>query len=417
MIQKTRILYISYDGMTDPLGQSQVLPYLSGLSERNCEIFLISFEKPANYNEGKNIVKVLVEANNIQWFPLKYTSKPPVFSTWKDISQMITLAKKLHLKYRFDIVHCRSYISAFAGLKLKNKYKLPFVFDMRGFWADERIEGGIWNVKNPLYFIIFKYFKFKERQYLKRSSHVVTLTKQAKQIILNTFKSINENSVSVIPCCVDNQFFIRRQITDKQNGWLNKLDLTTDDFILSYSGSIGTWYMLDEMLEFFRVLRQYFKNSRFLFITPDLPQNILSRCEAHQIGRQEVRIVKARRDEMPELLSLSKLAVFFIRPTFSKKASSPTKMAELMSMGIPFVTNSGVGDIDELLKNYNIGICLSGLSHDNFVNCIPEIKKIENNYSEKDRIHALKEYSLDYGVNQYARIYQQIQQQVYDLSR
>ena len=40
-----RILFISYDGMTDPLGQSQVIPYLQGLSKHGYEIFLLSCEK------------------------------------------------------------------------------------------------------------------------------------------------------------------------------------------------------------------------------------------------------------------------------------------------------------------------------------------------------------------------------------
>ena len=38
------ILYLSYDGMTDPLGQSQVLPYLAGLSKKGFRFHLISFE-------------------------------------------------------------------------------------------------------------------------------------------------------------------------------------------------------------------------------------------------------------------------------------------------------------------------------------------------------------------------------------
>ena len=45
-----RILYISYDGMLEPLGQSQVLSYLEGLAITN-EIYLISFEKPNDWAE------------------------------------------------------------------------------------------------------------------------------------------------------------------------------------------------------------------------------------------------------------------------------------------------------------------------------------------------------------------------------
>ena len=40
------ILYLSYDGMTDPLGQSQVLPYLIGLTKEGFTFHIISFEKP-----------------------------------------------------------------------------------------------------------------------------------------------------------------------------------------------------------------------------------------------------------------------------------------------------------------------------------------------------------------------------------
>ncbi len=39
------ILFVSYDGMTDPLGQSQVLPYIREISKSNYRYTLISFEK------------------------------------------------------------------------------------------------------------------------------------------------------------------------------------------------------------------------------------------------------------------------------------------------------------------------------------------------------------------------------------
>jgi len=38
-------IFISLDGMTDPLGQSQVLPYLGGLSKLGYNFWIISLEK------------------------------------------------------------------------------------------------------------------------------------------------------------------------------------------------------------------------------------------------------------------------------------------------------------------------------------------------------------------------------------
>ena len=45
------VLYLSYDGMTDPLGQAQVIPYLQELSSKHGHTYtLISFEKKERYD-------------------------------------------------------------------------------------------------------------------------------------------------------------------------------------------------------------------------------------------------------------------------------------------------------------------------------------------------------------------------------
>jgi hypothetical protein len=41
------VLYVSYDGMLEPLGQSQVLGYLKRLAVGRA-IHLVSFEKPSD---------------------------------------------------------------------------------------------------------------------------------------------------------------------------------------------------------------------------------------------------------------------------------------------------------------------------------------------------------------------------------
>ncbi len=49
--EKINVLYLSYDGMTDPLGQSQVLPYNKGLSKKGVYFHLISFEKQDRFSK------------------------------------------------------------------------------------------------------------------------------------------------------------------------------------------------------------------------------------------------------------------------------------------------------------------------------------------------------------------------------
>ena len=51
-----KVLYISYDGMTDPLGQSQVLPYLCGLSKSGYQFTILSFEKKQRLKNERHII-------------------------------------------------------------------------------------------------------------------------------------------------------------------------------------------------------------------------------------------------------------------------------------------------------------------------------------------------------------------------
>ena len=79
---------------------------------------------------------------------------------------------------------------------------------MRGFWADERVDGKIWNLKNPLFRLLYQYFKKKEITFLSNADYTVSLTENAKKII-GQWKSISNQPIpiKVIPCCADTELF------------------------------------------------------------------------------------------------------------------------------------------------------------------------------------------------------------------
>jgi hypothetical protein len=64
-----KILYITYDGLTDPLGQSQILPYLKGLSQYGYRFTILSFEKKDRFQKEKTVIDQLTLESNIDWVP------------------------------------------------------------------------------------------------------------------------------------------------------------------------------------------------------------------------------------------------------------------------------------------------------------------------------------------------------------
>ncbi len=397
------VLYLSYDGMTDPLGQSQVLPYLIGLSKKGFQFTLISFEKPDRFSQEKSKIEGLCIEYNIDWKPLIYTKNPPVLSTILDIRRMRKTALALHQEKRFQLVHCRSYISALIGLKLKREKGVKLLFDMRGFWADERVEGKIWNLGNPLFKFIYSYFKKKERAYFEESDAIVSLTEVGKKEILSwNLNSVTPEKIQVIPCCVDLKLFDPKKI-DQDLLYKKKLEnQLTDKFIVGYVGSIGTWYQLREMLLAFKHMLRLKPNALFLFVTKESPSIIHSEAKELGISPDSVRVVSVPHQKVPFYISIFDCSIFFIRPSFSKKASSPTKQGEIMAMGVPLICNAGVGDTDEIVARYHSGLVLKDTDEETLSSFSLDF----TGFDREKTMHGAKEYfGLEHGIESYFKIY------------
>ncbi len=406
-MKKKRILFLSYDGLTDQLGQSQIIPYLSGLVKKGFTITIISCEKNDPFIRNGNEIKLILENANIFWNPLIYHKSPSVFSTIYDVSQMKKAAIRLHQIQPFDIVHCRSYITALVGLHFKRKKNIPFIFDMRGFWADERIEGKIWSLKNPVHRIVYKYFKKKEKEFLNESDAIVSLTDSAKKTILTwNLPQVDSNKIHVIPCCADLGLFnFENTSPERLNTLRTETSIPEDSYSISYLGAIGTWYMLEEMLRFYARLRNKYVSSKFLIITGEKPDLIFNTANKLNISTDGIIIRKAERTDVPIYLSLCSFSVFFIKPVFSKTASSPTKLGEILGMGIPVICNSGIGDVDSQIRNSNAGIVVDDFSTESFDQVINQLTTLIKSDRNIIRKIAIENYSLEGGIVKYEEIY------------
>jgi glycosyltransferase involved in cell wall biosynthesis len=401
---------MSYDGMTDPLGQSQVIPYIQGLSKAGYEFTLISFEKPERYEKNKERIGKILAESNIDWVPLSYTKQPPVLSTLYDVWRLKKKAYELHEQKNFSIVHCRSYITSLVGLQMKQELGVKFIFDMRGFYADERVDGGLWRLNNPVYKRVYHYFKKKEKEFLTYANHTISLTEAGKREIQSWKELPNQPvPIQVIPCCADLDKFSPDNIDQSILKELRaKFSLQENDFVLSYLGSIGTWYLMDEMLEFFKQVLKEKPQARFLFITNEPASMILDKAKTMHIPAERFIITPSPHHLVPTHLALSTVSIFFIKPVFSKKASSPTKQGEIMGMGIPYICNGNVGDVDEIVADTHSGYVVKDFAPGTYREVIDSFLRHEKLNSQEIRRGAFKYYSLEEGVRRYKHVYETI---------
>ncbi|MFL5763951.1 MAG: glycosyltransferase [Bacteroidia bacterium] len=402
-----QVLYISYDGMTDPLGQSQVIPYLAGLSKAGYRITLLSCEKREKFRSQGAAISSLLEGYGIQWEHVFFTSFPPILSKYYDLGKLRKKAFRLHRLVKFSMVHCRSYVAADVGYSMKKQFGIKFLFDIRGFWVDERVDGGLWDLKNPVYRRAYKTYKKKEADYVSSADTIVSLTENGKAE-MEKWPSWKKCPIDVIPCCADYDLFTLQERSGYESA-KEKLGFTKKDFVVSYLGSLGTWYMLEEMLDFFKVLQEKKRDAVFLFVSNGEEDKIMKAVSKKGIVISDIKIVNGKRNEVPSLIRASDISLSFIKPCYSKKSSSPTKLGELLAMGIPVICNSGIGDVDEIIHATNGGLIMSDLSISSYVETATRVDDlIERKDAAVTRERSKKYYDLAEGVNKYRQIYERL---------
>ena len=397
------VLYISYDGMTDPLGQSQVIPYLTGLAKRGHQITVLSCEKRHHFALLHERCEAVFADSGIAWHHVRYSKRPPVLSTYLDLARMRRLGKKLTTATPFDIVHCRTVLSALVGQPLARRQDARLIFDMRGFWADERVEGSLWSLSNPVYRRVYNYFKRKEHQFFREADLVITLTERAKEFIQSLSSGPEDSAeIAVVPCCADTDHFSPEAVDPEVvSRHREELGLASDTFVLAYLGSLGTRYMLGEMMRFFAVLRRQAEGARFLIVTRDDTSLVDSAASEAGVDPSAISIVSTTYEEIPNLIALADASVFFIKTGVSGKAVSPTKQAELMAMGVRVVCNSGIGDCDEIIGGTGAGIIVDPLSENTFLRAAARLWARDGLSADLIRQVALERLSLESGIARY----------------
>ena len=398
---RARVLYISYDGLMEPLGQSQVFAYLRGLSNRH-EIVLVSFEKAEDLADRDRLARTRVEVSQagIRWYPMRYHKTPSLLATAYDVCVGIVRGAGLHARYRFTLVHARSYVPALMALALKTLFSMPFIFDMRGFWADQRAQSGAWSEQS----LAHRLAKWFERRFLLRADAVVTLTHAAVRV-LKARSDLPQDGIRyrTIPTCVDLDRFSTSEAEDRPGG-------PSDAFVLGYVGAVRLWYMLDEMLECFRLLLELKPGARMLIVSRADHEYIRERAVSAGIPRDRLEVVSAPHGDVPRYMRAMDAAVFFLKPLSALEAAAPTKMGELLASGVPCLATGGVGDVEAILRSEDVGVVIAewnAQARQKAVRALVDLAA-QPDIRERCRRAARRHFSLADGIAAFDRLYAEL---------
>ena len=284
-----KVLYITYDGLLDQLGQSQILPYLYKLAGKNHHLHIVSFEKSIYTKAEIESLKSNLENKNINWDFLRFTSSSKLHGKIWDLIKFFLKVLRLSIKDDFKFIHARGHVPAIIAFFGNFFSSIDYIFDFRGLWADERIDKGSWDTTKYSHYLQYRAMKFLERKILEKAEHVVVLSERVTSEIISI--SNNENkSITVIPCCADYEHFNFNESTDKNR--------------------------VDKLFEFFEICNFEHQNVEFLFITNDLKElSILKDKCLSKFNISKLKSISSHRNDVPRYLSIVDIGLSCIEPS------------------------------------------------------------------------------------------------------
>jgi glycosyltransferase involved in cell wall biosynthesis len=386
---KNATLYLCYFGVREPLVQTQVIPYLQEILKDNIKVSLLSFEPNLQDWTAVEIdeTRRSLAEKGIVWHYLKYHKTPTVPATLYDVYAGFRFILRLMKREKIDVLHARSYIPAMMGGLVKRFKKVKLIFDIRGFLPEEYVDSDIWTKTS----LPFRGLKRTEKWLLRVSDGFVMLTQNAQRILFPNCVDTDEKGrpFEVIPCCVNFSRFKQLENLSREQA---KIDLgLAGKNIFVYVGSLGGFYLTEEMADFMAVAHAESSNAFLLILTQSLPEMIIPLLKSRGIPEKDFLVKRVKSDELPRYLRASDVALSFIKPTFSKRSSSPTKIAEYLAGGVPIVFNSGVGDLDEMLGGEKVGAIVHNFTLEEYRKALQEIEILAQDADLQTRCEKIAE--------------------------
>lgn len=373
------------------------MAYLRGLS-RQYQITLISYEKDEDWADGNKLSRARAECDNlgIRWLPRRFRSRPKVIAPALSMFGMVWLVSREVRGQRVRLIHARSYIPAAAAMLVGALTGVPFIFDMRALWPEELITAGRLRRGSALHRVIVA----AERACVRRAAAMVSLTHVAVDHLNAVYpRDMAGQRVVVIPTCADLDRFVPAvQCSNRR-----------------VIGCLGTvlsgWFRMDWLSAFFKVAAGRNRELAFELTTRDDADQVRAVLRENGVPLERLHVAPCPSDRVQALLQGQIASVmFYAGGQVSELGRSPTRMAEILGCGLPVVANEGVGDVARIIRDYRVGVLVTGPEPQEMEAAWDNLQQLlaDPELASRCRRAAEEVFSLESGTAAYARLYSDI---------
>lgn len=393
-----KVLYFSYDGLLDPLGQSQIVPYFSAISNAGYSLTIVSYEKVQRTKDQIKLMEIKLQKIGAHWVHLEF--KPGKFWAIKRIISGALLIRKLCRDLKPDFLHLRGFLPAVIfQLSLS---RVPFLYDFRGFALGEWVDIGKIKPSSVLYSLM----NSLDQKAVKNASGLVVLEECAKHLLKDTYDVPNV-PIKVIRTCTDVKSYKKRKnVYNKKSRALRFVFL----------GGARFPYRPDLALTLIGKLTDHGLDCNIDFINEGDHSIIEKANHLTNISKEKFQILTCEHFEIADILPVYDCGIVMVETSYWRRVCSPTKMGEYLASGLPVISLKGIDAIDDLANRTECvsTVSLKELQSHFQVGRVQQILSFikSTGVTQKCKILARDEFNLETAGNLYVELYSEIEDRI-----
>jgi glycosyltransferase involved in cell wall biosynthesis len=317
------------------------------------------------------------------------------------------------MKFKPDIIHCRSYTPTLIALLIKYFFykKIKIIFDMRGLYPEEGIVHKRWGENSFSY----KIWKRLELILLRKSDRVVVLSQTFKDYIAFLIQS-QKSKIEIIPASVDTNVFTSYK--SRQSILSERLGLNAKKVFI-YHGGLGSWHSPDLLAKVYKHIKEKIPDTHLLVLTSYNHDELCKIFQGCGLLKTDFSITWVNHNDIPDYLSSASYAIIPAVP-LELKPNTPIKViydtmmglkvSECLSMGLPIIANQNIGGLKHILSEHELGITFSVEA----LNEVPlKLREMEARYEEISKnciSFARNVLNIETNTDYYFNIYRQLEQ-------
>jgi len=398
---KKNILFIADSSLRNPILQSQGLPFLYNLNHTRYKPLVISFEEINLSKENSIEIQSIIKRydSKINFLPVQI-SKKGIRSSWFYVT--LKRSKILYStvrKYNVMLLHARSFNPALLAIIIKILFKpsIKVIYDNRGLYIDELI------FRNALSkgSLKEKIYRTIERLIVNKCDQMVVVSNVFKSYMVEQWDKSSKNISSKT-----NMIPNRTQLIFNDSDITFREERMKDRTICVYSGSSASWQGIDDFYNVFSMILNRIPTTHFKILTYE-PEVFLNHPPENMELAQRLIVEKVEFCNVKSELINATFGIHLRKPDVVSRVSAPIKFAEYLSAGLPVILREGIGDTEQIIKKYNVGVIIKKNDYESAISELQELLNDKDVYHRCLRI-AEKEFNINISFKQYQEIYDKL---------